>query len=148
MIASILKEVNLYLIATHTTKGNHFTDDLYQELYLSLLEDKEKVIGLYERKELEPYLYRMAWISYNGRLGQFFLKYRKRHEIVQEVEGHEIKLKDVVSEANLSHIERMMLDVYLQHDCNKTWMESNTKICRKAITKHIKEITIKCKNSL
>lgn len=147
MIVRILEEIDLHLIANHTTKGNHYTDDLYQELYLYLLENKQKVIELYNRGELKPYVYKMAWQSYNGSLGQFFLKYRRRHEFI-EIGGKDIILQDVLDNTELTNIERQWLNVYLQHDCNKTWMESRTKICRKAITKHIKEITDKCRKQL
>jgi len=147
MIARILQEIDLYLIANHTTKGNHYTDDLYQELYLYLLENKDKVINLYQKKELEPYIYRMAFISYNAYEGKFYMKYRRRHEKIEET-GEDINIQDVIDNANLTNIERQWLNVYLQHDCNKTWMESRTKICRKAITKNIKEITDKCRKQL
>ena len=144
MIASILKEINLHLIASHTTKGNHYTDDLYQELYLELLENQDRVISLYKNQELKPYVYRMAWTSYNAYEGKFFMKYRRRHE-VQKEEGEDVKLQDVIDKADLTNMERQWLNVYLQHDCNKTWMESSTKICRKAIISNIKPIIDKCK---
>jgi hypothetical protein len=104
----------------------------------------ERVIDLHNRGELKPYVYRMAWQTYNGRLGQFYLKYRYRPEIEKETTD-DINLYDIIEESNLTSIERHWLNVYIDHDCNKTWMESNTKICRKAITKNIKTIIDKCR---
>ena len=56
MIESILNQIDLLKIAYDTTKGNHYTDDLYQELYLELLENSERTIELNDRGELKPYV--------------------------------------------------------------------------------------------
>jgi len=147
MIESILNQIDLLKIAYDTTKGNHYTDDLYQELYLELLENSERTIDLNDRGELKPYVYRMAWTSYNAYEGKFYMKYRRMHNVIEdEVEG--IKLSDVLDNADLTSIERQWIAVYLKHDCNKTWMESSTTICRKAIINNIKPIIDKCKRSL
>ena len=73
--------------------------------------------------------------------------FRSMHNVIEdEVEG--IKLSDVLDNADLTSIERQWIAVYLKHDCNKTWMESSTTICRKAIINNIKPIIDKCKRSL
>ena len=93
MIDKILDSLNLRTIAKHTTKGGCHTDDLTQELSLSLLlMNRDKLISLYESNKLKAYVYRMAHFSYNGHLGQFYLKYRRMIEYIPE-HGIEINLK-------------------------------------------------------
>lgn len=148
MIESILNQIDLKLIAHHTTKGNHYTEDLYQELYLSLLENSKRVIELNDKGELKAYVYRMAWTSYNAYEGKFYMKYRRGYTVIEEDLEKEELLDDILDAADLTDMERRWLAVYLRHDCNKTWMESSTKICRKAIINNIKPIIDKCKKSL
>lgn len=151
MIEKILKDIDIGLIALHTCRGNHFKDDLRQEIYLYILEmPKERLKSLYQSGELKPYLYRTAWIMFNGRNGSFYKKYRIENEIYIEGEEEDLQgmIREIINESNLDEIERLWLEVYLELDCNKTWIESRTGISRSAVAKQINKIIRKCKNSL
>lgn len=151
MIDNILKDIDIDLIALHTCKGNHFKDDLRQEIYLYILEmPKDKLHHLYQSGELKRYLYRTAWIMFNARNGSFYKKYRIENEIYIEGEEEDLQgmIQDVINNSNLNEIERLWLDIYIELDCNKTWIESRTGISKSAVAKQINKIIRKCKNSL
>ncbi len=143
----ILKEIDIPSIAFKTTGGNNYTNDLTQEIYLELLQKPERVKELHEEGGLKGYVCRMAYYSYHGHLGRFFLKYRRRLELTPE-QGTDLNLKEVLDNAELTEIERMWVDEYLKHDCISSWMMKNTDISRQHIAKRIKEIANKCKKSL
>ncbi len=145
MIDQILNSLDLRLIARHTTKGNTHTDDLTQELTLSLLEmNREKLTQLYNDGKLKAYVYRMANFSYNGHLGQFYLKYRRKLEYKEEV-GLEISLEDVLNEADLTEFDRLWLQIYMEQDCKYVNVEKETGISRQHSSKRIRETLKKCR---
>lgn len=143
----ILTKLDIQTIAEHTTKCNHYTDDLAQEIFLELYQKPEKVIELHKEGTLKNYVYRLAYVSYNKYNGNFYKKFRRQLEHQPE-EGRELELYDVLDEANLTEIEKMWVDEYLKHECMSSWMMKSTKISRQHIAKRIKEITEKCKKSL
>jgi DNA-directed RNA polymerase specialized sigma subunit len=106
--------------------------------------DRDKLKGLYERGELERYFYRVANWSYHGKNGSFFKKYREQLEYQDDI-SIEIRLEDVLEDVKLSEFERLWIEVYLELDCNKTWVESRTGITRAAVARKINEIIDKCK---
>lgn len=152
MIEVILEDMDLDLIARHTCGGNHFQDDLSQELALYLLEmPRDKVVRMYTDLELRNYLYRAAYLMYNTKNGSFYRKYRQFIEYEPEQiteEKTEDLVREILQEAELKEMERLWIYVYLELDGNYTWIESRTGISRGCATKRIKEIINKCKKSL
>ena len=147
MIIKILAELDIQKIAEHTTRCNHYTKDLAQEIYLELYLKPSKVIELHREGTLKNYVYRLAYISYNKYNGNFYKKYRRQLEHQPE-EGRDLELFDILDEAELTEIESMWVDEYLKHDCMSSWMMKSTDISRQHIAKRIKEIVEKCKKSL
>jgi len=143
----ILNEIDIPSIAFKTTGGNNYTNDLTQEIYLELLQKPDKVKELYKEGGLKGYVCRMAYYSYHGHLGRFFLKYRRRLEITPE-QGADLNLQDILDTADLTEMELMWVTEYLKHNCMSSWMMKNTNISRQNIAKRIKEIANKCKKSL
>lgn len=143
----ILKEIDIPSIAFKTTGGNNYTDDLTQEIYLELLQKPDRVKELHKEGGLKGYVCRMAYYSYHGHLGRFFLKYRRRLEITPE-QGADLNLQDILDTADLTEMELMWVTEYLKHNCMSSWMMKNTNISRQNIAKRIKEIANKCKKSL
>lgn len=148
MINKILNSIDFKQIAIHTTRNNHYTDDLTQELYLEVRATKlERLKELFNSGNLKRYVYRLAYLSYNGREGYFYQTYRKQLEIEPD-EGKVITLKEVLESVELNEMERMWIKCYLEHNGNYSWIEKDTAITRQHSSKRIKEIAIKCKQSL
>lgn len=67
-----------------------YADDLTQEIYLILLEyNKEKIIEMYENKQLNFFLTRVIKNQWMSNTSPFFKKYRKYYDVVDgNVQGN------------------------------------------------------------
>lgn len=60
-----------------------YADDLIQEIYLILLEyNREKIIELYNNKQLNFFITRIVKNQWMSNTSPFYKKYRKIHEII------------------------------------------------------------------
>jgi DNA-directed RNA polymerase specialized sigma24 family protein len=58
-------------------------DDLMQEIYLILLEyDRDKLIELYEKKQLKFFMVRIIQNQYNSKTSPFYRKYKKYYKYI------------------------------------------------------------------
>lgn len=58
-------------------------DDLMQEIYLILLEyDRDKLIDLYEKKQLKFFMVRIIQNQYNSKTSPFYRKYKKYYKYI------------------------------------------------------------------
>ena len=72
--------------------NNQNSKDLTQDIALSLLEmDDNKIIQLYEKKELDYFVARMITNNYNSVTSPYHKKYRKFSELTEEIN---YKIKD------------------------------------------------------
>lgn len=76
-------------------------DDLEQEIYMILLEyDKDKIIELYEKKQLKFFIVGIIQRQYNSKTSPFYKKYKKYYSIVDAnvLNNDEINEEDDYSE--------------------------------------------------
>lgn len=76
-------------------------DDLEQEIYMILLEyDKDKIIELYEKKQLRYFIVGIIQRQYNSKTSPFYKKYKKYYSIVDAnvLNNDEINEEDDYSE--------------------------------------------------
>jgi len=148
VIDKILDSIDFKAVAIHTTRNNHYKDDLAQELYLEVRATKlDTLRELFSTGNLKRYVYRLAYLSYNGRTGHFFQTYRRQLEVEPDT-GKEITLKEVLEDVELDEMDKMWIKCYLEHNGNFSWIEQDTAITRQYSAKRIKGIAKKCKNSL
>jgi DNA-directed RNA polymerase specialized sigma24 family protein len=58
-------------------------DDLMQEIYLILLEyDRDKLIAIYEKKQLKFFIVRIILNQYNSKTSTFYRKYKKYYKYI------------------------------------------------------------------
>jgi hypothetical protein len=58
-------------------------DDLMQEIYLILLEyDRDKLIAMYEKKQLKFFMVRIIQNQYNSKTSPFYRKYKKYYKYI------------------------------------------------------------------
>lgn len=60
----------------------------------------------------------------------------------------EFNVKDIIDKANLTDVERMYLNAYIESNCNYTTCSSNLDISTSTISKYVKRAIEKCKESL
>lgn len=76
-------------------------DDLEQEIFMILLEyDKDKIIELYEKKQLRYFIVGIIQRQYNSKTSPFYKKYKKYYSIVDAnvLNNDEINEEDDYSE--------------------------------------------------
>lgn len=60
-------------------------DDLKQEIYIIILDyDREKIIEMYEKKQLKYWLVRVITNQYFSKYSTYYYKYRKYYEIIDK----------------------------------------------------------------
>lgn len=60
-------------------------DDLEQEIYMILLEyNKDKIIEMYEKKQLKFFIVGVIQRQYNSKTSPFYKKYKKYYSMVDE----------------------------------------------------------------
>lgn len=71
-------------------------DDLEQEIYLILLDyDKDKIIELYEKKQLKYFIVGIIQRQYNSKTSPFYKKYKKYYSLV---DGNNLNNDEVIDE--------------------------------------------------
>lgn len=76
-------------------------DDLEQEVYMILLEyDKDKIVEMYEKKQLKYFIIGIIQRQYNSKTSPFYKKYKKYYTIVDAnvLNNEEINEEDDYSE--------------------------------------------------
>lgn len=76
-------------------------DDLEQEVYMILLEyDKDKIVQMYEKKQLKYFIIGIIQRQYNSKTSPFYKKYKKYYTIVDAnvLNNEEINEDDDYSE--------------------------------------------------
>lgn len=72
-----------------------YVDDLTQEIYLILLEyDREKIIEMYNNKQLNFFLTRIIKNQINSVTSPFYRKYRKFYELTDENKNNYTHMDD------------------------------------------------------
>ena len=72
-----------------------YADDLIQEIYLILLEyDREKIIEMYNNKQLNFFLTRIIKNQINSVTSPFYRKYRKFYEMTDENKNNYTHMDD------------------------------------------------------
>ena len=60
-------------------------DDLKQEIYIIILDyDREKIIEMYEKKQLKYWLVRVISNQYFSKYSTYYYKYRKYYEMIDK----------------------------------------------------------------
>lgn len=60
-------------------------DDLKQEIYIIILDyDREKIIEMYEKKQLKYWLVRVITNQYFSKYSTYYYKYRKYYEMIDK----------------------------------------------------------------
>lgn len=73
-------------------------DDLEQEIYMILLEyKKDKIVELYENKQLKYFIVGIIQRQYNSKTSPFYKKYKKYY---QYIDGNFVNKEDVVDDYN------------------------------------------------
>ena len=70
-----------------------YIDDLEQEIYMILLEyDKDRIVELYEKKQLKFFIVGIITRQYNSKTSPFYKKYKKYY---QYIDGNYVNNEDV-----------------------------------------------------
>lgn len=60
-------------------------DDLKQEIYIIILDyDRDKIIEMYEKKQLKYWLVRVITNQYFSKYSTYYYKYRKYYEMIDK----------------------------------------------------------------
>lgn len=81
------------IVSNISKKSFPYTDELCQDIYLSLLEKSpELIIGLYERNELKFFITRMVHNNLFSKNSPFYMKYgrwnERKTEITQDIKDN------------------------------------------------------------
>lgn len=73
-----------------------YKDDLVQEIYMILLEyNKDKIVEMYEKKQLKFFIVRIIKNQYNSCNSPFFKKYKKYYTIIDgNTINNEVDMED------------------------------------------------------
>lgn len=93
IIDKLAKERKIEKFVSNTAKTSApELDDLAQDIYVYLLEyDDDKIIGMYERNELDFFIARMITNQYISTSSPFYTKYKKFLN-----NSNELKNKDII----------------------------------------------------
>lgn len=70
-------------------------DDLEQEIYMILLTyDKDKIIDMYNKKQLNYFIVGIVKRQYNSRTSPYYKKYKKYYSIVDENTVNAVEITD------------------------------------------------------
>lgn len=70
-------------------------DDLEQEIYMILLTyDKDKIIDMYKKKQLNYFIVGIVKRQYNSRTSPYYKKYKKYYSIVDENTVNAVEITD------------------------------------------------------
>lgn len=93
IINELAKEKTVETLCTNMGVEQAYLDDLIQEIYLILLEyDEDKLIKMYERKQLKFFIVRIIMNQYFSRNSPFYKKYKlfdQRQDYNKEIETEE-----------------------------------------------------------
>lgn len=89
MINKIIEEIEtskmLDILFTNMRIPQEEFDDLKQEIYIIILDyDREKIIEMYEKKQLKYWLVRVITNQYFSKYSTYYYKYRKYYEIIDK----------------------------------------------------------------
>lgn len=101
IIAEIYEQGIIREIIDNMRVSSIDADDLEQEIYVILLEyDKERIVELYEKKQLKYFIIGVIQRQYNSKTSPFFKKYKKYYTIVDAnvLNNEEINDEDDYSE--------------------------------------------------
>lgn len=93
IINELAKEKTVETLCTNMGVEQAYLDDLVQEIYLILLEyDEDKLIKMYERKQLKFFIVRIIMNQYFSKNSPFYKKYKmydQRQDYNKEIETEE-----------------------------------------------------------
>ena len=89
MINKIIEEIEtskmLDILFTNMRIPQEEFDDLKQEIYIIILDyDREKIIEMYEKKQLKYWLVRVITNQYFSKYSTYYYKYRKYYEMIDK----------------------------------------------------------------
>lgn len=89
MINKILEEIDksklLYELFSNMNVAKEEFDDLRQEIYMIILNhDANKIIEMYEKKQLKYWLVRVITNQYFSRYSTYYYKYKKYYELIDK----------------------------------------------------------------
>lgn len=92
IIDKLAKEKKIEKFINNTAKTSApELDDLAQDIYVYLLDyDDEKIIGMYERNELDFFIARMIVNQYISTSSPFYTKYKKFLNLSNELNNNDI----------------------------------------------------------
>lgn len=93
IIEALAKEKTVETLCTNMGVEQAYLDDLVQEIYLILLEyDEDKLIKMYERKQLKFFIVRIIMNQYFSKNSPFYKKYKlydQRQDYNKKIETEE-----------------------------------------------------------
>lgn len=93
IIEALAKEKTVETLCTNMGVEPAYIDDLVQEIYLILLEyNEDKLIKMYERKQLKFFIVRIIMNQYFSKNSPFYKKYKiydQRQDYNKEIETEE-----------------------------------------------------------
>lgn len=93
IIEALAKEKTVETLCTNMGVEQAYLDDLIQEIYLILLEyNEDKLIKMYERKQLKFFIVRIIMNQYFSKNSPFYKKYKmydQRQDYNKEIETEE-----------------------------------------------------------
>lgn len=93
IIEALAKEKTVETLCTNMGVEQAYLDDLVQEIYLILLEyNEDKLIKMYERKQLKFFIVRIIMNQYFSKNSPFYKKYKlydQRQDYNKEIETEE-----------------------------------------------------------
>lgn len=101
IIADICEQGVIREIIDNMRVSSIDADDLEQEVYMILLEyDKDKIVEMYEKKQLKYFIIGIIQRQYNSKTSPFYKKYKKYYTIVDAnvLNNEEINEEDDYSE--------------------------------------------------
>lgn len=89
------------IITNMRVKSNDI-DDLEQEIYMILLEyNRDRIIELYEKKQLRYFIVGIVSRQYNSSTSPFYKKYKKYYTLI---DGNYVNNEDVMEENNDDYV--------------------------------------------
>lgn len=120
--------------------------DLAHDVCIKLIEDKETVEQIEVKGNIKAYIYTLVRNE--------FLNNKKRDLYVELIDYdlanedsidfvHE--LNELIKEKDLTHIDRLWIDAFVERDLNASWLQSDLKIGRHCAKRRLNHIIDKLK---
>ena len=99
MVRTILDKIDrenvIRDICVNMRVNNNDIDDLIQEIYMVLLEyDKDKIIDMYNKKQLKYFIVGIVSRQYRSNTSPFYKKYKKYYTLVDANQINNSELND------------------------------------------------------